>query len=152
MISASFRFLCFLWRKGGWRRGFKKQNPLLLSSWVLLFAWPSGTFVSLVKSPVIFSKASVYNNPSCGSAHPAHFTGVNVKKTKCCWVWVCFKMLLFSLQIFHEQGLYSVAKEWMCWPFWSPVWFGGLGWGKRMTWVFLTSFTCEYCCFFRYYL
>lgn len=36
------------------------------------------------RKPCDFSKAFEYNNLSCGSAHSAHFAGVNVKKTKCC--------------------------------------------------------------------
>ena len=79
-----------------------------LSPFICLVQWG---FCFSAKEPCYFSKAFVYNIPSCASAHPAHFAGVNVKKTKGCWVWGYFMMFLFSLQIFHEQGLYPIAKE-----------------------------------------
>lgn len=131
--------VCFLWRKGEWRVGFS----LLLTAEPFYLPGPVG-LLFLSQRACYFSKAFVYSNPSCGSAHPAHFAKVNVKKTKWCWVLVCFMMLLSSLQIFHNRDLILLLKSGCVGHFGCLFDFGGLESEKRMPWIFLTSFTCEY--------
>ena len=135
---------CFLWRKGGWRRGF--SSPA--SSWVLSFAWSSGAFVSLLKSPVIFQKL-LYTTFLPMLLLTQHILQELMSKRLRVVEFGGILWCSYSLQIFHEQGLFPVAKEWVCWPVWSLVWLWWFGMrGKNALNIFNKLYLWVlYCCF-----
>lgn len=132
---------CFLWRKGGGRRCF--SSPA--SSWVLSFAWSSGAFVSLLKSPVIFQKLlyttflpvlllnqHILQELMSKRLRVVEFGGI---------LWCSYS----PSRSFTNRDFILLLKSGCVGQFGLLFDFGGLGREERMLWIFLTSFTCEYC-------
>lgn len=132
---------CFLWRKGGWRRGF--SSPA--SSWVLSFAWSSGAFVSLLKSPVIFQKLlyttslpllpltqHILQELMSKRLRVVEFGGI---------LWCSYS----PSKSFMNRDFMLLLKSGCVGQFGLLFDFGGLGGEEGMPWIFLTSSTCEYC-------
>lgn len=144
MISALLRFLCFLWRIG--ERGGGFSSPA--SSWVLFFAWPSGAFVSIAESPVIFQRLL------CTTILPVvlltqHILQELMSKRLSVVEFGCVLWCCSPSKSFLNRDLILLLKSGYVGCFGHLFDFGGLEWEKRMPWVFLTTFPCEYCFFWQ---
>lgn len=129
------------------KRRIKKSFSSPASSWVLFFFLPGPVgLLFLCREPCYFSKAFVYNNPSCGSAHPAHFARVNVKKTK----FVKFKCVLWCSpsKSFMNRGFILLLKSGCIGHFGRLFDFGGLGWEKDSLGGFSKCYLWV-CCFWQ---
>lgn len=102
---------CFLWRKDI-RRCF--SSPA--SSWVLFICLVQWGFCFSAKEPCYFSKAFVYNIPSCASAQ-LHILQELCQKDYGLLSLGVFVMFLFSLPIFTNRDFIPLLKS-GCWPVW----------------------------------